>query len=99
MLTVEKTLDNGELDVVLGGRLDTTTSPDLENALKDDLENISVLRFNLADLEYMSSAGLRVFLAAHKTVSKHGSMKLINVNETIKEILEITGFLDIFEIE
>lgn len=99
MLTIEKTLDNGELDVVLGGRLDTTTSPDLENALKDDLENISVLRFNLADLEYMSSAGLRVLLAAHKTVSKHGSMKLINVNETIHEILEITGFLDIFEIE
>ena len=99
MLTIEKTLDNGELDVVLGGRLDTTTSPDLENALKDDLENISVLKFNLADLVYMSSAGLRVLLAAYKTVSKHGSMKLINVNETINEILEVTGFLDIFEIE
>lgn len=99
MLTIEKTLDNGELDVVLGGRLDTTTSPDLENALKGDLENISVLKFDLADLEYMSSAGLRILLSAHKTVSKHGSMKLTNVNETINEILEITGFLDIFEIE
>ena len=88
-----------ELTVELAGRLDTSTSPDLEKELSTRLDGIQSLIYDFKDLDYISSAGLRVFLATHKTMNKNGSMKLINVNESIMEILEVTGMVDILTIE
>ncbi len=89
---------NGEaLEVVLKGRLDTTTAPELEAAL--ELDGITDLALDFEGLEYISSAGLRVILAAQKKMSAQGKMVIKNVNDTIKEVFEITGFIDILTIE
>ncbi|MBO4845994.1 MAG: STAS domain-containing protein [Lachnospiraceae bacterium] len=88
-----------ELTVELAGRLDTSTSPDLEKELSTRLDGIQSLIYDFKDLDYISSAGLRVVLATQKTMNKNGSMKLINVNESIMEILEVTGMVDILTIE
>lgn len=88
-----------ELTVELAGRLDTSTSPDLEKELSTRLDGIQSLIYDFKDLDYISSAGLRVVLAKQKTMNKNGSMKLINVNESIMEILEVTGMVDILTIE
>lgn len=85
------------MEVELVGRLDTTTAPQLEAEL--NLDGISELNFNFEKLDYISSAGLRVLLAAQKTMNKQGSMKLKNVNADIMEVFEITGFSDILTIE
>ena len=81
------------------GRLDTTTAPELEAALSASLSGINALVIDLAKLEYISSAGLRVILKAQKLMNMLGTMKLINVNESIMEVFEITGFVDILTIE
>ena len=99
MLNIEKTLENGKAVVKLAGRLDTVTAPELETALKEILPGISELVFDLETLEYVSSAGLRVLLSAQKTMNLQGEMKVCNVNETIMEIFEVTGFSDILTIE
>ena len=99
MLTIEKTLNAPALTVALIGRLDTTTAPDLEKELKASLDGITELTFDLAALEYISSAGLRVLLSAQKTMNRQGTMKLTHVNETIMEIFEVTGFSDILTVE
>ena len=98
-MTITKKQDGAALEIALEGRLDTTTSPMLENELKEALPGVTELTLDLEKLEYISSAGLRVLLAAQKTMSKQGAMKLINVNEIIMEIFEITGFSDILTIE
>ena len=98
MLNIEKTIDNGKAVVKLSGRLDTVTAPELETALKEILPGISELVFDLETLEYVSSAGLRVLLSAQKTMNLQGEMKVCNVNETIMEIFEVTGFSDILTI-
>ena len=98
-MTITKTQNDSTLLIALEGRLDTTTSPDLEKELKEVLPGVTELTLDLEKLEYISSAGLRVLLAAQKTMSKQGAMKLINVNEIIMEIFEITGFSDILTIE
>ena len=98
-MTITKTQTDSALLIALEGRLDTTTSPDLEKELKEALPGVTVLTLDLEKLEYISSAGLRVLLAAQKTMSRQGTMKLINVNEIIMEIFEITGFSDILTIE
>ena len=85
--------------MALIGRLDTTTAPELEKELKASLDGITELTFDLAALEYISSAGLRVLLSAQKTMNKQGSMVVKNANETIMEIFEITGFSDILNIQ
>ena len=92
MLNINKTVENGTCCFALEGRLDTVTAPELENSLKDSLEGVTELILDFEKLEYISSAGLRVLLAAQKTMSKQGSMKLLHVNETIMEIFEVTGF-------
>ena len=99
MLNIEKTLENGKAVVKLAGRLDTVTAPELETALKDILPGITELVLDLETLEYVSSAGLRVLLSAQKTMNLQGEMKVCNVNETIMEIFEVTGFSDILTIE
>ena len=99
MLNIEKKTDGTELGVSLTGRLDTTTAPELEKELKDSLDGVSALTLDFSGLEYISSAGLRVLLAAQKIMNKQGEMKVAHVNETIMEIFEVTGFSDILTIE
>ena len=98
-MTIEKSVNGTELSVVLSGRLDTTTAPQLEAELKASLEGVETLIFDFTALEYLSSAGLRVLLAAQKTMNRQGSMVVRNVNETITEIFEVTGFCDILTVE
>ena len=99
MLNIGKDLSGKVLTLTLAGRLDTVTSPDLEAQLKDSLDGVEVLNFDLKDLEYISSAGLRVLLSAQKTMNKLGSMVVKNANEEVMEIFEVTGFSDILTIE
>jgi anti-sigma B factor antagonist len=87
------------LTIALEGRLDTTTAPQLEAELKSALSGTSELVFDFAKLDYISSAGLRVLLSAQKVMNKQGSMKITNVNETIMEVFDVTGFVDILTIE
>lgn len=99
MLNINKTIENGKAFFALEGRLDTNTSPEMEKELNNALNGIGELVLDFAKLEYISSAGLRVLLSAQKTMNKQGTMKIINVNETIMEIFEVTGFSDILTIE
>ena len=99
MLNINKNLNGDVLTVSLEGRLDTTTAPQLEDSLKESMDGISELILDFKDLEYISSAGLRVLLSAQKNMAKQGSMKLINVSDVIMEIFEVTGFVDILTIE
>ena len=98
-MTIEKNLNGTELTVTITGRLDTTTAPQLEAEIKQSIAGVEKLVFDFAELDYISSAGLRVLLAAQKTMAKQGEMVIRNVNETINEIFEVTGFIDILTIE
>lgn len=98
-MTIEKTLNGSELTVNLTGRLDTTTAPQLEAELKQSFSGVEKLVLDFAALDYLSSAGLRVLLAAQKAMNKQGEMIIKNVNETIAEIFEVTGFSDVLTIE
>ena len=98
-MTIEKTTENEKVTLTVSGRLDTTTAPELEAALDEALVNTKELIFNLENLEYISSAGLRVILKAQKAMNAQGSMKLTGVNDSIMEVFDITGFLDILTIE
>ena len=97
-MTITKTAENGTLRIALEGRLDTNTAPQLEAELKTSLSGITELDLDFSGLEYISSAGLRVLLAAQKTMSRQGKMTIRNVNETIMEVFEITGFVEILTI-
>ena len=83
----------------ISGRLDTTTAPDLEKEIGDSLEGVEELVMDMEGLEYISSAGLRVILKAQKQMNTQGSMKLVNVNDSVLEVFDITGFIDILTIE
>lgn len=98
-MEIKKTTDNEKLTVAISGRVDTTTAPALENELKDSYDSCESLVLDFAQVEYISSAGLRVLLSAQKVMSKKGGMKLVNVSEDIMEIFEVTGFCDILTIE
>lgn len=98
MLNIECKKNAAELSVVLTGRLDTNTAPELEKALNASLDGVETLLIDMEQLDYISSAGLRVLLAAQKTMNKQGEMKVLHVNETIMEIFEVTGFSDILTI-
>ena len=98
-MTIAKIANGTELTVTITGRLDTTTAPQLEAELKQSYAGIEKLVLDFAALEYLSSAGLRVLLQAQKTMNKQGEMIIRNVNETINDIFEVTGFIDILTIE
>lgn len=99
-MTIKKTVDGSTLVLALGGRLDTTTAPQLENELKVSLYDTKALTLDMEKLEYLSSAGLRVLLAAQKQMQKQkAEMVVVNVNEIIMEVFEITGFVDIITIK
>lgn len=87
------------LTVSLTGRLDTTTSPQLDEELKKSLDGIRELTIDLEGLEYISSAGLRILLSTQKTMNQQGTMKLINVSSMVMDVFEVTGFSDILTIE
>ena len=98
-MTIEKNLNGTELTITIAGRLDTTTAPQLEAEFKQNIGGVEKLVLDFAALEYLSSAGLRVLLAAQKVMNKQGEMTIRNVNDTINEIFEVTGFVDILTIE
>ena len=98
-MTIEKKINGDEITLVVSGRLDTQTAPELENALDASLPGLKELTFDMTNLEYVSSAGLRVILKAQKAMNAQGSMKLTGVNDSIMEVFDITGFLDILTIE
>ena len=98
-MNIQQEKNGNQLTVALEGRLDTMTAPELEAALKEALNGVEELTFDLAKLEYISSAGLRVLLAAQKTMNRQGSMTVKNANEIIMEIFDVTGFADILTIE
>jgi anti-sigma B factor antagonist len=98
-MTIEKNLAGTELTVTITGRLDTTTAPQLEAEFKQNIGGVEKLVLDFTALEYLSSACLRVLLAAQKVMNKQGEMIIKNVNETINEIFEVTGFIDILTIE
>lgn len=99
MLTIDKKVENKKAVLSPCGRLDTVTAPQLESAVKELLEDAEELILDFAGLQYISSSGLRVLLSAQKAISGKGTMKVINVNETIMEVFDITGFSDILTIE
>ena len=98
-MTIEKKINQEALTLIVSGRLDTQTAPELEKELDSVLADIKELTFDFANLEYVSSAGLRVILKAQKAMNAQGSMKLTGVNDSIMEVFDITGFLDILTIE
>ena len=98
-MTIEKKINNESATLIVSGRLDTQTAPELENELDSILSGLKELTFDMTNLEYVSSAGLRVILKAQKAMNAQGSMKLTGVNDSIMEVFDITGFLDILTIE
>ena len=98
-MTIEKMINGGSATLSVAGRLDTQTAPELEKELDAVLPGLKELTFDMAALEYVSSAGLRVILKAQKAMNTQGSMKLVGVNDSIMEVFDITGFLDILTIE
>ena len=98
-MTINKERNNETLTLVIEGRLDTVTAPELEKVVNEETADIKELLLDMNALEYISSAGLRVILKAQKKMNAQGSMKLIHVNDTIMEVFDITGFADILTIE
>ena len=98
-MTITKKQNGASLEIALEGRLDTMTAPDLEAELKTLLDSVDSLTLNCEKLDYISSAGLRVLLSAHKALAGKGGMKVQHVNEVVQEVFEVTGFSDILTIE
>ena len=98
-MNIKKTLDQDTLTIALEGRLDTGSAPELEDVLQSSLDGANKLVLDLAKLDYLSSAGLRVLLSAHKRMAGQGGMILRNVGETVKDVFDITGFTDFLTIE
>ena len=98
-MTITKELKGTALEIALEGRLDTITAPELEKELNQDLGTAESLTMDFSKLDYISSAGLRVLLSAHKLMIGKGGMKITNVNEIVQEVFDVTGFADILTIE
>ncbi len=99
MLNITKFREAKSLKISLEGRFDTGTAPQLEEIVRTELADVETLIFDFAKLEYISSAGLRVLLAAQKIMNKQGRMVVKNVSDEVKEIFEVTGFTDILTLE
>lgn len=97
-MTIKKNKADNVMTIALSGRLDTVTAPELELEISNALAGITELIFDLEKLDYISSAGLRVLLSTQKTMNERGIMTVKNVNSTIMEIFEVTGFTDILTI-
>ena len=98
-MTIDRSVDGSKTQLIISGRLDTSTAPELEATINNCLTGVEELIMDFEGLEYVSSAGLRVILKTQKIMNKQGSMKIINVNDTIMEVFDITGFADVLTIE
>ncbi|MBE6817675.1 MAG: STAS domain-containing protein [Ruminococcaceae bacterium] len=98
-MTIQKTIEGSAMTLGIEGRLETTTAPSLEEVIRNELEGITELTFDFSQLEYISSAGLRVILAAQKIMNNQGSMRVTGANDIVMEVFELTGFADIITIE
>jgi len=98
-MTITKTKNGTTLELALAGRLDTMTAPELEAELNGELANCDSLILDFSKLDYISSAGLRVLLSAHKAMLGKGGMKVVHINDIVQEVFEVTGFSDILTIE
>ena len=98
-MEIKKKVEGNKLTITLSGRLDTSTAPQLEKELKEWVEGVTELIFDFTALDYISSAGLRFLLSDQKIMNKQGTMIIRNVNETIMEIFDVTGFVDLLTIE
>ena len=98
-MNIQKVLANDVLTLALQGRLDATTAPMLSEVVDNEIAGVKMLILDLEQLEYLSSAGLRVILTAQNIMDEQGEMKVIHVNETVMEILDITGLVDLLTIE
>jgi anti-sigma B factor antagonist len=98
-MTVTKTFEDKILNVKVEGRLDTATAPALEEELSEVMDDAEELVFDLEGLEYMSSAGLRILLATQKKMALKGGMKVVNVNDVIKDVFAVTGFNKLVDVE
>jgi len=98
-MTITTKQNGKDLEIALEGRLDTMTAPELEAELNKALSEAETLTMDFSKLEYISSAGLRVLLSAHKNMNSKGGMKIRNVNEIVHEVFDVTGFSDILTIE
>ena len=99
MLNINQVEDGTKLDILLEGRLDTTTAPLLEEEIRASIDPITELNFDFGQLAYISSAGLRVLLSAQKIMNRQGSMTVKNVSTEIMEIFDVTGFSEILNIQ
>jgi anti-sigma B factor antagonist len=91
--------ENSKLTITVNGRVDTTTAPELEKVILENLDGVTDFVLDLSDMPYTSSAGLRVILKAQKQMNRQGSMRVINVQSDVMEVFEMTGFSDILTIE
>ena len=98
-MNIQKNVNGTSLTFAVEGRLDTATAPKLEEEIRNSVDGMTELVFDFEALDYISSAGLRVLLATQKTMNRQGKMALKNVNETVMEVLDITGFSEILSIE
>ena len=98
-MTIHQSREADKIILTIEGRLDTMTAPELEKTMDDILDGVSELVLDMTQLEYVSSAGLRVLLKAQKQMDRQGKMALTGVNESIMEVFEITGFADILTFE
>lgn len=98
-MNIERSINGTTTTLKISGRLDTSTAPELESTINNCLSGVNDLVMDFETLEYVSSAGLRVILKAQKIMNDQGNMKIINVNDTIMEVFDITGFADILTIE
>lgn len=98
-MEISKVLDGDKASILISGRLDTTTAPELEAVVLDVIGSVKDLTFDFKNLEYISSAGLRVLLMAVKRIDSNGSMVITNCNDEIMEIFEVTGFSDVLNIQ
>lgn len=98
-MTITKSIKDHVLHLAVEGRLDTNTAPQLEEEIKNSMSGIREMELDFANLQYISSAGLRVLLSAHKSMSKQGSMTIYHANEAVMEVFDITGFSDILTLK
>lgn len=98
-MNIKKTLDGTKLTAAISGRLDTSTTPEAEAVLKDGIGSVTELILDFKEVDYISSSGLRLLLSLQKQMNVQGSMKIRNINDTVAEIFEVTGFSDILTVE
>lgn len=97
-MVLNTVVDENNVTFQIKGCLDTMTSPDLQSAIDALSPSVKKLIFDFSELDYISSAGLRVLLIAHKRMKVNGSMQISGLNESVREVFEMTGFSDIFDI-